>query len=206
MFEIARLEKVFTFQNVLLHEIIQVNPKSNFTCESFTDYLRAKIGTIATKEDLVAMRYVLSFEEYQGIIPPLAKQHVRDTHSYFVLLLWDILKGNEYNYEHPLARVARNFLAEYKQHLGRLAALESHVSTMRENVSGVVQVNELGNFELEEQLRAHGIVINGTVFFPCLRAPSNFSFRSNQQGTTLQGGILIQKDNKPSAAIIMDFS
>ena len=205
MFEVSRFEKVFTFQNVLLHEAIQSSKKSTVATEAMTDYLRLKIGMVATKADLVVMHYLLRFVTYEGVVSPVAKQHIKDTHAGFVLMCWDILRKNEYNYEHPLARLARKYVEDYQKHFASLALIENYVDQLADDLFGVVPINHLGKYDLEEAMRSLGIVINNRVFFPCAKLLENFIFLSNDEGKPT-GSILIQKNNNTQAVLTMDFN
>lgn len=205
MFEVSRFEKVFTFQNVLLHETIQSFPEPTDHSKAMTDYLRLTIGAVVTKEDLVAMRYILRFVLYEGLVPKEARQYVKDSHACFVLMCWDILRKNEYNYEHPLARLARKFVENYQAHFKQLSIVEDCVDQLGDDVFGLVPIGDLGKFELEEAMRGLGIVINNRVFFPCAKRTENFTFLTNTEGKPT-GSILIQKNNNVSAVLIMDFS
>lgn len=205
MFEVSRFEKVFTFQNVLLHETIQTFTEPNGASETMTDHLRLLIGAVATKEDLIAMRYILRFVLYEGMIPEEARQYVKDSHACFTLLCWDILHKNEYNYEHPLARIARKFVEDYQQHFTRISIIENCVDQLSDDLFGLIPINALGKFELEEAFRGLGVVINNQVFFPCAKRTANFTFLTNTEGKPT-GSILIQKNNNVSAVLIMDFN
>lgn len=205
MFEVSRFEKVFTFQNVLVHEAIQSLPKMHIRREPMLDYLRSKIGDFVEEGDLLAMRYLFRFVSRQGVVPDDVVKRIKNHRSGFILMCWDILQKNEYDYEHPLARLARKYVNDYQKHIEQVTIVQKHVDELIDDLFGEIPINQLGKYDLEEAMRSLGIVFNNCVFFPCAKKINNFIFLTGEKGKPT-GSILMYKDNNTKAVLTMDFN